>query len=263
MGDVQQIDESLPLLLLGIFGMFLLAAGVVAFFLVYQQKLFKQKDKIRNLEKAYEEELLNSTVQAQERERKRIAIDLHDGLGSLLSTIRLYVLQFSMKKTESETKELVGETKSVVDTAIDQTREISHNLLPTTLSRFGVISAIEDFCSRLQKLQEIDVSFTYDKTYQFNEQQNLAIYRIIQELINNTLKHAQASCLTINLQTVDDLLQLDYQDDGRGFEMEETQQQSSGLGMKSIESRVRVLNGKMKIESAVGEGFHFRLRFGE
>lgn len=259
MDEAQSIDSSLPLLLLGILGMFLLAAAVVAFFIAYQKRLLNQQEYIRDLEKAYEQDLLKSAISAQERERKRIAIELHDGLGSLLSAVRLYIMQFMMKKSSSERKELVQETKSIVDTAITQTREISHNLLPNTLSRFGVIYAIDDYCKHLQKLQNIAISFIYQEAYQLSKEQDLAIYRIVQELINNTLKHAQASEIQIALHTVGDQLHLTYLDNGCGYDFKGKSFSQRGLGMKSIESRCRILNGEMKIQSAKGAGFQCRI----
>lgn len=259
MGETQSIDSSLTLILLGVIGMLLLAVAVIVFFIVYQKRLFAQQNKIIALETAHQKDLLESSIQAQEVERKRVATDLHDGIGSLLSAIRLYVLQLSPEKQRDNYDELLQETKSMVDSAITQTREISHNLLPTTLDRFGVIQAIEDHCNRMQKLEDTEVTFSYDKEYRFTKQQDLALYRIFQELMNNTIKHAQASQIQVGFHSQSEKIQFNYQDNGKGLPQNNGQKTGSGLGLKSIESRVNLLNGKMDIISAKDKGFQFEM----
>ncbi len=118
MGETGSIDSSLILILVGVIGMLLLAIAVVVFFIVYQKRLFAQQDQIRSLETAYQKDLLESSIQAQELERRRVAIDLHDGVGSLLSAIRLYVLQLSPAKSKANYDELLKETKPIVDKAM-------------------------------------------------------------------------------------------------------------------------------------------------
>lgn len=260
MGDPQTVDASLNLILLGVIGMLLLAGAVILFFIVYQKRLFEQQDRIRGLETAYQKDLLASSIEAQEIERKRVATDLHDGIGSLLSAIRLYVLQLSPEKSPDEYEELLKETKSMVDTAIAQTREISHNLLPTTLDRFGVLQALEDLCKQLRRLNEIEVIFDYDQEYQFTKQQDLAIFRIFQELINNTLKHAEASKIHLSFLASPPMIQISYKDNGKGLDQEEASQKGAGLGLKSIESRVNLIQGEMQITTSKGNGFQFELQ---
>lgn len=259
MGETESIDSSLTLILLGVIGMLLLSVAVIVFFIVYQKRLFTQQDKIKAIETAHQKDLLKSSIHAQEAERKRVATDLHDGIGSLLSAVRLYVLQLSPQKTQGDYEELLNETKAMLDTAIRQTREISHNLLPTTLDRFGVIQAVEDHCKRIHKLNGIEVAFNYNQEHHFSKQQDLALYRIIQELINNTLKHAEASSIRIKFSILPGQINLSYQDNGKGFPQKEDTQSASGLGLKSIESRVNLLNGKMHIDASKAKGFRFEL----
>jgi len=258
MGETESIDSSLVLILLGVIGMLLLSVAIIVFFVVYQKRLFAQQDQMRGMETAYQKDLLAASIEAQEVERQRVATDLHDGVGSLLSAIRLYVLQLSPEKPEDTYHELLTETKSMVDMAITQTREISHNLLPTSLDRFGVLQATEDHCKRIQKLNEIEVTFNYDKEYQFNKQQDLALYRIFQELINNTLKHAQASQIDISFKMLPQKIQIRYKDNGKGFVQKEVGM-AAGLGLKSIESRVNLLHGEMTITSPPEGGFQFEM----
>lgn len=260
MDQTQSIDSALPLILLGIIGMLLLAIAVIVFFIFYQRRLFAQQDKIRGMETAYQKDLLESSIEAQEVERKRVAIDLHDGVGSLLSAIRLYVAQFSSAPDAEDYEEMVTETKEMLDSAIEQTRGIAHNLLPTSLDRFGVLRALKDLCKRIEKLNAIDVSLTYDQEYTFAKQQDLAIYRIFQELINNTLKHAEASIIQLSFRELPDTIQIRYSDNGKGLDQEEVATLAAGLGFKSIESRINLIHGKMEVTSAKGQGFQFEMQ---
>lgn len=257
------ISVSLSLILLGILGMLLLALAVIAFFFLYQRRLFAQQDKIRELETAYQKDLLKASISAQEVERRRVATDLHDGVGSLLSAIRLYVLQLSPKLSETAYGELLQETKTVVDTAIDQTRKIAHNLLPTTLERFGAIHAIGDLCKRIQQMSGLEIQVVADDPPRLTQEQDLALYRITQELINNTLKHAGASRVDIEFQSSPTEFHMIYADNGKGFAYASNgHRQQAGLGMKSISSRAQLINAETRIESAPGAGFRFELVVG-
>ena len=259
MDETGAIDSSLILILLGVIGMLLLAVSVILFFIVYQKRSFLQQDEIKDLETAHQKDLLASSIQAQEMERKRVASELHDGLGSVLSAIRLYLLHLSPDKPPHEYEDLLKETKEMVDSAITQTREISHDLLPTILDRFGFIQALDDHCKRLEKLNDMEVQFNYDYELKFTKQQDLALYRIFQELINNTLKHAVATKIQINFKTKENNIHISYQDNGKGLTEEAAKRLSTGIGLKSIESRADLINAKINMPTNLGQGFQFNL----
>jgi len=143
----------------------------------------------------------------------------------------------------------------LLDNMITQVRGVSHEFLPNELIRFGLVAAIEDHCERLAKLNHLDVAFIYDKSYDFPKMQKLSLYRIIQELTNNTLKHAEASQIEIKLKTEMDQLLFTYRDNGKGFDQTNLQSKKMGLGLKSIESRASMLGGEVAVQSAVGSGF--------
>ena len=252
------LDSSLVLILIGVIGMLLLSVAVVFFVVVYQKRLFAQQNKIKSIETNHQKDLLESSIQAQEVERKRVAKELHDGVNSLLSAARLFIQQLPYKKSEADFTEALSEAKGIIDTAIEQTRAISHNLMPTTLDRFGVLQALEDHCKRIRTGSEIQIELSYPDDLSFNKEQDLAIYRIIQELINNTLKHAEANRIAIQFKPLEQDMTLHYSDDGKGLD---PSQKGDGLGMKSIESRVNLIKGK-KIPSAnVQAGFHWSVQF--
>lgn len=259
MGETQSIDSSLTLILLGVIGMLLLSVAVIAFFIVYQKRLFAQQNKIVGMETAYQKDLLNASIQVQEAERKRIATDLHDGIGSQLSAIRLYMHQLKPETPIEVYTELKEESIQMIDSSIEQIRKITYNLLPTSLDRFGILQALEDLCKRIEKLNHLEIIFDYNEAYQFTKQQDLALYRIFQELINNTLKHAQASRVNIQFYFSPTHIKISYDDNGKGLPEIKEIKPVSGLGLKSIESRVNLLNGKMSIQSKKGNGFQFDL----
>lgn len=254
------IDVSATFILVGILGMFLLAVAIIVFFIQYQKKLSAQQEEIRVMETNYQRDLLNASIEAQEVERKRVATDLHDGIGSLLSAVRLYLKQLSPKKDAAKNEELLGEATFMVDTAIDQARSISHDLLPTTLDRFGVLVALEELCHRMQKIRAIQVDLSYpDTEIKLSKTQDLALYRIVQELINNTLKHARADQIQIKFTSLPDRIQMNYLDNGQGFILDDKQTARLGLGLKSIKSRVQLIEGNMQMHSEPGMGFHFEV----
>lgn len=253
MAETENLDTWLVLILIGIIGMLLLSVAVIIFFIVYQKRLFAQKNKIKGIEADYQKDLLKSSIQAQELERRRVATDLHDGVGSLLSATRLYIQQLTTQKSKADFEEVLSEAKLILNMAIQQTREISHNLLPTELDQFGVLEALEDHCKNIEKSSGLAIDYTYEADYPFTKEQDLAIYRIVQELMNNTLKHAEAKSINIHFNTTEEGIRMHYADNGKGLA---PNQKSKGLGMKSIESRVNLLGGKMEIKTDSSKGFH-------
>ncbi|MEM9820375.1 MAG: ATP-binding protein, partial [Bacteroidota bacterium] len=151
--------------------------------------------------------------------------------------------------------ETAREANVLLNDMITQVRDVSHELLPNELIRFGLVAAIEDHCERLAKLNHLDVAFVYDQSYDFPKMQKLSLYRIIQELTNNTLKHAEASQIEIKLRTEMDMLLFTYRDNGKGFDQTKLQTKKMGLGLKSIESRASMLGGEVVVQSALGSGF--------
>lgn len=259
MGETQALDLPIYLIFFGILGMLLLAIAVIVFFLVYQKRLLAQQESLRVMEAAHQKNLLQYSFEAQEAERKRIASDLHDDMGSILSAARLYLRQLNPDKKTDQYAELKEETTDLLDKAITHIRFISHNLFPPNLERFGLQKTCEDFCHRIQKVNALKIDFFYDQSLRFNQIEELALYRILQELISNTIKHAQASKIELSFRKVNGRIQMNYQDDGLGFDIEKIQ--GAGLGLKSIESRANAIDAVMKMDSKPGAGSKVQLLF--
>jgi PAS domain S-box-containing protein len=208
--------------------------------------------------KQVERNILNAVIRAEEQERERISKDLHDGLGPLLSTVKLYVNELESGDMEPDEKtELLKQTNELINESISSVRAISNNLSPHLIMDFGLGKGIEAFCKKVNLAQKIRINFENSVgTTRFDQTVEIVLYRVITELINNTLKHAEASKIDIYLEMIDDILQITYLDDGIGFDKDKVMGgETGGMGMKNIVSRLQSVNGNLRIHSRPGAGF--------
>jgi len=169
---------------------------------VYQRRLLKQQHQTEIGD--YQKELLLSNIKSQENERHRIATDLHDDIGAMLTTTKLYTDQIDITENQPELTALKDKTNSLIDETIDNVRRISLDLRPAILENFGLTEAILGLSEQVNQTGEIKVLVDYDEIPRFQYEKELALYRIIKELINNTLKHARASTAKIGLKKEND-----------------------------------------------------------
>lgn len=200
---------------------------------------------------------IKAEIDTLENERKRIAGDLHDELGPILSAVKL---QINHLEPEDETEKIVLEkSSSQIDEIIQRFREISYDLLPNTLVRKGLTKAVDEFIGKMSDANKIKFQFKYPGGLIVQKEKEINIYRIIQEIIHNTIKHARASSLVIELYQKNNLLILQTEDDGIGFNYKALQIESSGLGLLNIQSRVSVLNAQLTVNSEPGKGTSFQV----
>lgn len=253
-------EIDLSLVLVGIIGMLLLAVALVVFFIIYQRRLLRQQNELRDKEREHQRLLLAAAVEVQENERRRIAGDLHDDIGSLLSAARLYLKQLDPNAKAEEHAEIKEETINIVGQIIQNTRRITHDLMPSELEKFGLSAAAEDLCDRLNKTGEIKVHFNSTLSQRLSAKREVALYRVIQELVNNTLKHAGADQINLEIGMQRDQFLLRYADDGKGFDTSITKQRGgAGLGLKNIESRISLIDGKLDFQSQPGQGLQVNI----
>jgi PAS domain S-box-containing protein len=208
--------------------------------------------------KQMERNILSAVIKAEEQERERISRDIHDGLGPLLSTIKLYVNELESGDLEHQEKtEMLKQTNELINEAISGTRAISNNLSPHLIMDFGLVKAVESFCKKVNLAQKTRINFESSLgPDRFDQTIEIVLYRVITELINNTLKHASATKIEIYLELIDQVLQLTYLDDGIGFDKDIVMSaETAGMGMKNIISRLRSINGNYRIHSRPGAGF--------
>lgn len=205
--------------------------------------------------KSLERKILNTMIETEEKERKRFAEDLHDGLGSLLSSLSLYVDLLDNPELSGEDKEKLFSTlRSIIDESIKNSKEISNNLRPSTLTRFGLAGSLKSFCDKINDTNKINISLDHaGLKVKLNSNTENALYRITNELINNTLKYASAKNAWIHLENRKGKVFLNYKDDGVGFDKNKALE-SGGMGLKNIYARVNSIDGSCNIKSKQGEG---------
>ena len=213
---------------------------------------------VRNINdrKLTQKQILDAIVDTEEKERKRFAEDLHDGLGPLLSSIKMYVHFLSEKKEEDKKQKIIHNLFEVIDEAVISLKEISNLLSPHILEDFGLVSALNHFCDKVSASKSVNIVLNATNLKHLLRQKvEVVLYRVITELINNTIKHAKASEITITLHTDATNVFLMYQDNGIGFDTKAVHESKNrGLGLFNIQNRINSFSGKYTLESAPGKG---------
>ncbi|MCB2222311.1 MAG: tetratricopeptide repeat protein [Bacteroidetes bacterium] len=198
-----------------------------------------------------------SIVEGQEEERKRIAKELHDGLGVLLSSAKMHFSSLEVKNERNQT--VISTATKLLEQATTDVRRISHNMMPGLLTRFGLFEAVEDLLEQVDEMEGIQVDYQFHgEEVRMVENTEIMLYRIIQEMINNTLKYAQAENIKLEINLVDHALHIIYKDDGKGFNLDEKLGTKS-MGLTSIQSRVKYLEGSILIDTAPGRGVEYSI----
>lgn len=239
----------------------LLLAGFFAFrYYKNRQQVLKQEQEIQHqkiiqLEKDKQLVNIDAMLKGQEGERSRIAKDLHDGLGGLLSGVKLSFMNLKEKLPVTPEGESGFEHSTrMIDRTITELRKVAHNLMPEILMKFGLEEALREFCGSIEASSDVKVELQLlGKKRKLGSQAESAVYRIVQELVNNALKHAQASNILIQLTFQDDKITLAVEDDGKGFDTTELLNKN-GAGILNIQHRVNYFKGMIDIDSAPGKG---------
>ncbi len=209
-----------------------------------------------------EQRVLRTTIETEERERARFSGDLHDGLGPLLSTVKIHLELIRSRAGNGEEQEkyirMAGE---LLDEAIRSTREIANDLVPNILNDFGLVDAVRAYIEKINRIGSVKVDFSSIGIDQRPGREiEKALYRIVLELINNTLKHSGATLVMIRMEERGDSLLFDYSDNGRGLHLEQVSRANpSGLGIPNIISRIKSLNGRFHLDSEPGKPFGIRI----
>lgn len=212
-------------------------------------------------QKRLERKVLSAVIDTEDHERQRFSEDLHDGLGPLLSTIKLYVNQLQdVKLGESERKELIKSAYELLEESISSTRQIANNILPGSISDNGLIPALNSFCHKVQSTKIVEIHFKSNIDTRLNSNLEKTLYRICIELINNTIKHAGAKNIYLIINKVNQEIQIDYRDDGHGFDLNN---HPDGLGLANIRNRSLSFNAVPIIKTEVNKGFLFQLQITE
>ena len=223
----------------------LLIAIVIVFFVI---SVIRYNKRYMQLQK----ERVQAQIMIQEQERKRIANDLHDSLGPMLSTVKLYMHSLTV---ENETdKQSLDKASGYIDETIKNLREISYNLLPSSLTRNDLVMVVKEYISRITSHHTLKIQFEAPDNTVIPKKIEIHLFRIVQEIVHNTIKHSGASALKLSITNKADGLVLISEDNGKGFDLGGTREGSEGLGLKSMENRCEMIDATLKIVTARNEG---------
>ncbi|GAB3730328.1 sensor histidine kinase [Spirosoma lituiforme] len=242
----------------------IMAVFIIIFVAYYQQKQAKQQLAYKELQAQHRRDLMAATFRGQEEERKRLAEDMHDGIGTMLSVTKMSLNQLERQVgCDVQLSFQFQKTRSMIDETMTNVRRISRNLVPTTLERFGLLAALEELADRATDT-DTDIQLAYTESeVPFPPALDLMLYRIAQELVNNAIRHARARNVIIQLFSIDNEVRLSVIDDGVGFDFDAvTENKQGGLGLRNIESRLSVVNGHVTFDVAPGRGsqIHVQVR---
>ena len=204
------------------------------------------------MEQQQQKEILKATLNAQEEERQRIAESLHNGLGQVLYGVKtsLERLNIGNSNAVADNIEILNRAKELLSMCIQESRKISHELMPSILEGFGLKASIKDVCNQLKGKTHFNCTFS-NLDIQLDKYVQLAIYRIVQELSLNIMKHADARNAHIDVSVIDNQIHIMAKDNGKGFDKKKDKKK--GIGLKTIESKVKLLNGKISIATKPNE----------
>ncbi|MEE9407023.1 MAG: sensor histidine kinase [Polaribacter sp.] len=251
-----QENQVIAIVLIGVLLLLLMGVALLLFFFFSRKKIVEKELEKKNLEIDHQKEMIKSIIVTQEKERKRIAQDLHDDISSKLNVINLNANLLKDGELSAEEYTIVNDSiLEATDKTLKSARKIAHNLLPPILEKFGLKAALEELTDSFNNSRKINIQYNleYPKGY-LKPEKELHIFRIVQELINNSVRHGKAKKSFLDITPKNKNLLFMYSDNGVGFNPEDKNHQK-GLGMKNIESRVALLEGNYSIESKKGKGF--------
>ncbi|MFD2571450.1 sensor histidine kinase [Spirosoma soli] len=241
----------------------MMAVFIIIFVAYYQQKQVKQQLALKELQEQHRRELMAATFRGQEEERRRLAEDLHDGIGTMLSVTKMNLNQLERQLNGDSVRVSLQmqKTRSMLDETMTNVRRISRDLVPTTLERFGLLPALEELADRATD-SELEIQLSCPETIEhLPPALDLMLYRIAQELVNNVIRHARARHVTIQLHCFEKEVRLSVLDDGVGFDFDAIMEnKQGGLGLRNIESRLSVVNGHVTFDVAPGRGSHIHVQ---
>ena len=237
----------------------LLGVGLISFFIIKNQKRKRLLSERENEILLRNQELssIDAMVEGQANERQRIAEDLHDNLGGLLATLKLYMENLKVKKNrlEEEQDALIKKTDDILELAYQKVRSIAHDRNSGNPISLGLLPAIKEYAAQVSGSNQLVIEvFAHGEDTRIGNVVELTLFRVIQELITNTIKHAFAKAITIDLTYFEDKISLVYEDDGKGFDPQSITANIQGMGLSSIERRIQNLAGTLVIDAKEGRG---------
>ncbi|MCZ2460887.1 MAG: histidine kinase [Chitinophagales bacterium] len=254
-------NSSVSLVLfLGTLGMMILTIGLILFIIFHQRKVIRYQTRLQQMEQEQQKILLKASIKLQEEERQRLAADLHDDAGPLLATARLYLNENLVNQDKATQLQSIFQARQIIDDTIQLIRNISHSLMPPTLKNFGLESAVNDLFQKLSGSGSINASSRFHEYKErLKAEKELIIFRVVQELVNNILKHSSASFIHLTQNVHEDKFYLRIHHDGRGLvqaDFDKLNKSNVGLGLKNISSRLKVVHGNINFEKDISQTYY-------
>jgi len=245
---MSEVEREILIAVMSTSAIIVLLMAAFVFFLYTSQKRIREK----------QQEMFDAVLTAQQMEQERIARDLHDQIGPLLSIIKSQIDCIDDNHLSEEDRTIKNEVHDQLGIAVNEIRSIAHNLIPNTFSEYGFLKSIEYYIVRLKEYNNIDVTFK-SSVWPNHVQRNyeMSLFRILLELFQNTLKHSQASKIVLDLNLNNDKLSIMYSDNGIGIDT--THLTKKGIGLRNIDTRVQFLKGNYEVESEknISTTYHF------
>lgn len=247
-------------LFLGTLGMMILTIGLILFIIFHQRKVIRYQTRLQQMEQEQQKILLKASIKLQEEERQRLAADLHDDAGPLLATARLYLNENLVNQDKGTQLQSIFQARQIIDDTIQLIRNISHSLMPPTLKNFGLESAINDLFQKISGSGSINASSRFHEYKdRLKAEKELIVFRVVQELVNNILKHSSASFIHLTQNVHGDKFYLRIHHDGKGLvqaDFDKLNKSNVGLGLKNISSRLKVVHGNINFEKDISQTYY-------
>ncbi len=232
--------------------------------LIFIKRIFNIQKRMDDLRKENESRVLSAIVRTEENERLNFSKELHDGLGPLLSSVKMAISASRKDENPEINEEVLTNAGKLIDESIMSLKEISNKLSPHVLNNFGLKKALKSFISKLPNIENPSINLdTNIDDRRFNYNVEVVLYRVICELISNSLKHSRAMNVYISLMYDEQAIALDYLDDGIGFDSEILELSEKGMGFSNIRSRIKSLNGTFDIYSMPNEGVRVNVKIAD
>lgn len=248
-----QNSQVVNIVIIGTLGMLALIGGFAAFIALYQKRMLEEQEKRRLMDLEFQNQMIQMQIDSTEIERKRIAADLHDSIGSALWAVKLNIAFLGRSVDFSgELKDSYSETMRMLDQSVDSVRRISWELTPEAFNHTGLASSIKEFCTRLDGKGQKVIYEEQGRSVFWKNDRALMVYRIVQELVNNAVKHAQSTVIKVKLRWNPQSLEIEVSDDGIGFVLNEKVR--SGVGWWNITNRSNKIGSKVIVKENIPKG---------
>lgn len=248
--------DLLITLLVGVIVLIVLASFIVTFVLFYSKRKADFQKKVNDLESNFQQEILRTQLEIQEQTLQNISQELHDNIGQILTLIKVNLNKVLLDRSFDENK--VNDFKQLIGKAISAVRNISKSISSERINELGLINAVQQELYIIERASELQVKFKSQcNIIRFKPREELILFRIIQETLNNIIKHANASLVQLNIWRDEAFFYIEIKDNGKGFDYKEISTNNNitgGLGLKNISRRAELLDAKLQVTSSNGSG---------